>query len=215
MSRRLLVLDVDSTLVTDEQIDLLAAHAGTHEQVAAITEAAMRGELDFADSLRARVAALAGLDAAACTWVREQLRFTPGATELLMQCAARGWPVGLVSGGFREIVDPLVADLPITRIQANRLEVVDAVLTGRTIGPIVDRAAKADFLRDFAAEQQVRMADTIAVGDGANDLDMVAAAGLGVAFMAKPALRAQADLILNGPRLDELLTHLGDRPLSD
>ncbi|MFV0253918.1 MAG: phosphoserine phosphatase SerB [Beutenbergiaceae bacterium] len=208
MSRRLLVLDVDSTLITAEQIDLLAARAGAQARVASITEAAMSGELDFTQSLHARVAVLAGLPVSVLQSVRSELRFTAGVTELLAHCAAEGWPVGLVSGGFREIIEPLVAHLPISRIQANQLHVVDGVLTGRLSGPVVDRAAKARFLHSFAQAEQIPLADTIAIGDGANDLDMITTAGLGVAFMAKPALRAEADLILDGPRIDQLLTHL-------
>lgn len=206
--RRLLVMDVDSTFVVGEQIDLLAGYAGTQEQVAEITERAMQGELDFATSLRERVATLAGLPVAAIDAVRERIELTPGATELVAFFAEHDWPVGLVSGGFHEVIDPLVADMPITRVQANRLQVRDGALTGRLQGEIVDRPAKARVLRDLAADQGVAIEDTIAIGDGANDLDMVVAAGLGVAFAAKPVLAAAADLILPGPRIDDVLASL-------
>ncbi len=201
-------MDVDSTFIQAEQIDLLAARAGSAEVVAAITERAMRGELDFATSLVDRVACLAGLPVATFDVVRAEISFTPGALDLVEACAARGWPVGLVSGGFHEIIDPLVADLPIARVLANRLEIADGVLTGRVDGPVVDRSTKATFLRELAGAVGVPIADTIAIGDGANDLDMIAAAGLGVAFAAKPVVAAGADLALPGPRLDDVLAHL-------
>jgi phosphoserine phosphatase len=206
--RRLLVMDVDSTFITGEQIDLLAAHAGSGERVAAITERAMRGELDFAASLHERVATLAGLPVAVLDEVRASVELTPGVVELLVAVTAAGWPVGLVSGGFHEIVDPLVADLPIARVRANRLEQADGRLTGRVLGDVVDRAAKAVFLREMAAEEEVDVADVVAIGDGANDLDMIAVAGLGVAFAAKPVVAAQADLALPGPRIDAVLPYL-------
>lgn len=150
--RRLLVMDVDSTFISAEQIDLLAGHAGSEDVVAAITEQAMRGELDFAESLTERVATLAGLPVETFDAVRAEIVLTPGALELVAAFAERGWPVGLVSGGFHEIIDPLVAGLPIVRILANRLEVLDGELTGRVDGPIVGRATKATFLRALAAD---------------------------------------------------------------
>lgn len=206
--RRLLVMDVDSTLIAGEQIDLLAAHAGAAQRVAEITERAMRGEIDFEASLRERVATLAGIPVETLDVVRSQIAFTPGALDLIAVCAERGWPVGLVSGGFHEIVDPLVADLGLIRVLANRLEADDGALTGRVEGPVVDRAAKARFLRELADAVGVPLADTVAIGDGANDLDMLAAAGTGVAFAAKPVVATAADLALPGPRLDEVLAHL-------
>jgi len=205
---RLLVLDVDSTLIADEVIELLAEHAGAREQVAAVTEAAMRGELDFAQSLAARVATLAGLPASVADEVAARVRYSPGARELVSTLQARGWEVALVSGGFAEIVGVLAAQLGITRYRANRLEVEDGLLTGRTTGPVIDRAAKAVALLGFAAELGVDVADTVAIGDGANDLDMLAAAGLGIAFNAKPAVREAADAAIEG-RLDLALPLLG------
>ena len=203
--RRLVVLDVDSTFIADEQIDLLAAHAGVGEQVANITERAMAGELDFAAALRERVAALAGLEASVLALVGAQVRLSPGAAELIAGLQERRWPVGLVSGGFHEIVDLLAAEHGITRVQANRLMVDDdGRLSGQVHPPIVDRAAKEVFLREFAAHEDIDMARTVAVGDGANDLDMVLAAGVGVGFRPKAALAEAADVVLTG-RLDDLL----------
>ena len=202
--RRLVVLDVDSTLITAEVNELLAAHAGSREEVATITERAMRGELDFAASLHARVATLAGLPATVFADVLAEVSLTPGAAELLAELAARGWPVALVSGGFLEVVGPLAARLDITRYRANGLQVVDGVLTGRVRGPVVDRAGKAEALRSFAADDEIPLERTIAIGDGANDLDMLAVAGYGIAFNAKPVLAGCADAVVHG-RLDDVL----------
>ena len=203
--RRLVVLDVDSTLITAEVIELLAAHAGSREEVAHITERAMRGELDFATSLHARVATLAGLPASVFADVLAEVSLTPGAADLLAELAARGWPVALVSGGFLEVVGPLAARLDITRYRANGLEVVDGVVTGRVRGPVVDRAGKAEALRSFAADERIPLERTIAIGDGANDLDMLAVAGFGIAFNAKPVVAGRADAVVHG-RLDDVLT---------
>lgn len=207
--RRLVVLDVDSTLIRDEVIELLAEHAGCRAEVAAVTEAAMRGELDFAESLRRRVATLEGLPVSVFEEVRAAIRLTPGARTLVTTLRDLGMSVGVVSGGFIEIVGPLAGELGITYAHANRLEVVDGRLTGRVDGPIVDRAAKAEALRRFADAEGLPMSRTIAIGDGSNDLDMLAAAGLGVAFNAKPAVRASADTALNLPYLDAVLFLLG------
>jgi phosphoserine phosphatase len=190
--RRLVVTDVDSTFIQQEVIELLAEHAGTRDLVAEVTERAMRGELDFAASLRERVATLAGVPVAALDAVREAVVLSPGAAELVAECHRRGWAFGLVSGGFEEIVRPLAASLGITRVRANRLEVADGVLTGRTVGTVVDRSVKAATLREWADAEGVALEDTVAIGDGANDLDMLATAGLGVAYRAKPVVRAQA-----------------------
>jgi phosphoserine phosphatase len=199
------VTDVDSTFLTQEVIELIADHAGTRDEVAAVTERAMRGELDFAASLRERVATLAGVPVAALDEVRQAVVLTPGAVELTAEVQRRGWELGLVSGGFAEILAPLAQTLGISRWHANRLEVADGVLTGRTVGPVVDRAVKEATLRAWAAELGLDMADTVAVGDGANDLDMIGAAGIGIAFAAKPLVRAQAPYSIDGPRLDEVL----------
>jgi len=197
-------MDVDSTLITAEAIELIADHAGSRAQVAAITTRAMRGEIDFATSLHERVATLAGLPVGVLDLVRGEIELTAGARELLAELARRGWPVGLVSGGFAEIVEPLAASLGIAHTRANRLEVARGRLTGRVAGPVVDRAAKAAALREFAQAEHVDLADTIAIGDGANDLEMLATAGFAVAFHAKPAVRAAADVAVDG-RLDAVL----------
>ncbi|WP_407345814.1 phosphoserine phosphatase SerB [Pengzhenrongella phosphoraccumulans] len=203
-ARRLVVMDVDSTLITAEVIELLAAHAGSRAQVAAITDRAMRGEIDFATSLHERVATLAGLPVAVLDDVRAELELTPGARELLTELHRRDWPVGLVSGGFAEVVEPLAASLGITRTRANRLEVAGGRLTGRVRGAVVDRAAKEAALREYAAAEGIDLAHTIAIGDGANDLAMLAAAGFSVAFNAKPLVRQAADVAVDG-RLDAVL----------
>ncbi|QTE31389.1 phosphoserine phosphatase SerB [Pengzhenrongella sicca] len=197
-------MDVDSTLITCEVIELLAGHAGSRDQVAAITDRAMHGEIDFATSLHERVATLAGLPVEVFAQVQREITLTPGATELVAELTRRGWPVGLVSGGFAEIVEPLAASLGIAHVRANHLEVADGRLTGRVAGAVVDRLAKETALRDFARAEDVAMADTIAIGDGANDLAMLGAAGFSVAFNAKPVVRAGAHVALDG-RLDAVL----------
>ncbi|MGA9676910.1 MAG: phosphoserine phosphatase SerB [Mycobacterium sp.] len=208
-AKRLIVFDVDSTLVQGEVIEMLAARAGAQGTVAAITEAAMRGELDFAESLERRVATLAGLPATVIDEVADQLELMPGARTTLRTLRRLGYRCGVVSGGFRRIIDPLAHELMLDFVAANELEIVDGTLTGRTVGPIIDRAGKAKALRDFAAQAGVPMEQTVAVGDGANDIDMLAAAGLGIAFNAKPALRAVADASLSHPYLDTVLFLLG------
>jgi phosphoserine phosphatase len=202
--KRLIVTDVDSTFFRQEVIELIAEHAGTREEVAAVTERAMRGELDFAASLRERVATLAGVPVAALDKVRAAVELTPGARELVAECQARGWAFGLVSGGFAEIVEPIAAELGIELLRANRLEVADGVLTGRTVGPVIDREAKAATLREWAAALHIPLEHTVAVGDGANDLGMIKIAGVGVAFNAKPVVRAQASHSIE-TRLDAVL----------
>ena len=209
--RRLVVMDVDSTLIRDEVIELLARHAGREAEVAAVTERAMRGELDFAESLHARVATLAGLPVSVFDDVIEAVRLTPGARTLVATLQDLGFAVALVSGGFVEVVKPLAKSLGIKHVAANRLEVSDGVLTGKVKGEVVDRAMKATMLKKFAAAEGLPLSRTVAVGDGANDLDMLAAAGLGIAFNAKPAVRASADTALNFPYLDAVLYLLGFR----
>jgi phosphoserine phosphatase len=202
--KRLIVTDVDSTFFRQEVIELIAEHAGTRDEVAAVTERAMRGELDFAASLRERVATLAGVPVEALDKVRAAVELTPGARELVAECQARGWAFGLVSGGFAEIVEPIAAELGIELLRANRLEVADGVLTGRTVGPVIDREAKAATLREWAAALDIPLEHTVAVGDGANDLGMIEIAGVGVAFNAKPVVRAQAPHSIEH-RLDAVL----------
>ena len=206
---RLIVMDVDSTLIRDEVIDLLAARAGCADEVAKVTTAAMRGDLDFAASLRERVSLLAGLDAGVLDEVRGSLRLTAGAHTLIGTLSRLGYKFGIVSGGFLQVIAPLAASLGIDYVAANSLEVAGGKLTGQVLGPVIDRAAKADALRRFAADAGVPLSQTVAVGDGANDLDMIAAAGLGIAFNAKPVVRDAADTSLSVPYLDAILYLLG------
>jgi phosphoserine phosphatase len=206
---RLIVMDVDSTLIQEEVIDLLAARAGCADEVAKITESAMRGELDFAASLRERAALLAGLDASVLDAVRDGLRLTPGARTLIRTLQRLGYKCGIVSGGFTAVIEPLAASLGIDYVAANKLEVADGKLTGRVLEPVIDREGKTEALRRFARAAGVPLSQTVAVGDGANDLGMIAAAGLGVAFNAKPMVRDAADTALTVPYLDTVLYLLG------
>jgi phosphoserine phosphatase len=206
---RLVVMDVDSTLVQGEVIEMLAAHAGVLPQVAQVTEAAMRGELDFEQSLRARVALLAGLPQQAVDAVRHEVTLTPGARTLVRTLKRLGYRFAIVSGGFTQITDHLAHELGIDYAAANTLEVVDGHLTGGLVGPVLDRAGKAEALRAFAAQARVPLSQTVAIGDGANDLDMIAAAGLGIAFNAKPVVREAADAAVSVPYLDSVLYLLG------
>jgi phosphoserine phosphatase len=206
---RLIVMDVDSTLIRDEVIDLLAARAGAAKGVAKLTAATMRGELDFATSLRERVGLLAGLGAGVLDEVRDELRLTAGARTLISTLSGVGYKFGIVSGGFAEVIGPLAAELGIGYVAANSLDIAAGKLTGRLRGPVIDRAAKADALRRFAADAGVPLSQTVAVGDGANDLDMIAAAGLGIAFNAKPLVRDAADTSVSVPHLDAILYLLG------
>ena len=208
-AKRLIVFDVDSTLIQGEVIEMLAHRAGAGAEVAAITEAAMRGELDFAESLHKRVATLAGLPAEVLDEVADALELTPGARTTIRTLRRLGFHCGVVSGGFRQVIDPLAHELMLDFVAANELEILDGKLTGRVTGPVIDRAGKAKALRDFAQQAGVPMEQTVAVGDGANDIDMLTAAGLGVAFNAKPALREVADASLSHPYLDTVLFILG------
>ena len=208
-AKKLVVMDVDSTLIQQEVIELLAAKAGVGDSVKSITEAAMRGELDFAESLKARVALLAGLPESVIAEVQSEIELTPGARTLVKTLHQLGHSVAVVSGGFTSVIEPLVKELGITHYRANTLEIIDGKLTGLVIEPIVDRAAKATALRDFAAIEGVQLEQTVAIGDGANDLDMISIAGLGIAFNAKPAVKAAAASSVSAPYLDSVLYLLG------
>ena len=208
-AKQLVVMDVDSTLIQDEVIELFAAHAGCERQVAEVTAAAMRGELDFAASLRARVALLKGMDERVVDKVRAEVRLTSGARTLIRTLKRLGYQVGIVSGGFTQVTDSLVDRLGLDFAAANTLEIVDRKLTGRVIGEILDRPGKARMLVRFAQQAGVPLAQTVAIGDGANDLDMLNTAGLGVAFNAKPMVRQAADTAVNVPFLDTVLYLLG------
>jgi len=205
----LVVMDVDSTFIQDEVIDLLAEEAGALEAVARITERAMAGELDFEASLRERAALLAGLPAEALDRVRARITLTRGARTLVRTLNRLGYRIALVSGGFTEIIAPIAADLGVADVRANTLEIVDGVLTGRITGPVIDRLGKRTALEAFARQYAIPIRRTIAIGDGANDIDMLEAAGLGVAFNAKPAARAAAHAAVNVPYLDSVLFLMG------
>lgn len=206
---KLLVMDVDSTLITAEVIDLLAERAGSGAEVAAITERAMHGGLDFADSLRERVATLARLPVSVFADVIAHIDFSPGARALISAAKASGARVGVVSGGFVEVVQHLADTAGIDFAVANRLEVADGVLTGRTLGEVIDRPAKLAHTRRFAELAGARLDEVVAVGDGANDLDMLGAVGLGVAYRAKPVAAEQADAAISFPRLDAVRAFAG------
>ncbi len=208
-AKRLIVFDVDSTLIQGEVIEMLAAHAGVEDEVRKVTEAAMRGEIDFSESLRQRVATLSGLSESVIEEVADSIELTPGARTTIRTLRRLGFRCGVVSGGFRQVIEPLAHELELDFVQANTLEVVGGRLTGKVVGEIVDRPGKAVALRRFAAEAGVPMEQTVAVGDGANDIDMLNAAGLGIAFNAKPALREIADAALSHPFLDAVLFILG------
>lgn len=204
-ARRLVLLDVDSTLIDQEVIDLLAKKAEKGKEVAAVTKRAMEGEIDFEDSLRERVALLKGLPTEALLKVQEEISFTRGAKELISELLKLDHVPALVSGGFIEVISPLAKDLQIKHFRANNLEASNGYLTGKLIGGIIDRAAKARALVDFAKIEGISLENTLAVGDGANDIDMVMAAGIGIAFCAKDSLRSVADEIIDKRDLREVL----------
>jgi len=207
--KRLIQLDVDSTFIQQEAIELLAAKAGVLDEVARITESAMRGELDFEHSLRARVALLKGLPESVITQVQGEISLTDGAEDLVNNLHALGHSVALVSGGFINIIEPMIQRLSIKYYRANTLEIVDGVLTGGLIGPVIDRAAKAEALKEFALASDVAMEHTVAIGDGANDLGMMAIAGLSIAFNAKPVVVEAADIAINEPSLKTVIDLIG------
>lgn len=208
-AKKLIVMDVDSTLIQQEVIELLAAKARVQEKVKEITDAAMRGELDFAASLKARVALLEGLPESVITEVQSEIALTPGARTLVKTLHQLGHSVAVVSGGFTSVIEPLLKELEISHYRANTLEIVDGKLTGNVLDPIIDRAGKATALKDFAAIEGVLLEQTVAIGDGANDLDMISIAGLGIAFNAKPAVKAAAASSVSAPYLDSVLYLLG------
>ena len=199
--KRLVQLDVDSTFIQQEAIELLAAKAGVLEEVSRITEAAMRGELDFAQSLVARVALLQGLSEDSFVQVQQEITLTDGAADLVTLLQQKGHFVSLVSGGFTNILQSMVDEMKIDFYRANTLEVIDGKLTGKVLGAIVDRAAKADALREFATACGIDLSNTVAIGDGANDLDMMDIAGISIAFNAKPIVEAAADYAIKEPSL--------------
>jgi phosphoserine phosphatase len=209
-NKRLVQLDVDSTFIQQEAIELLAAKAGVLEEVSRVTEAAMRGELDFEESLRARVALLKGLPESAIVQVQSEILLTDGAAELVNALHSKGHCVALVSGGFSDILKPLVESLEIKHYKANKLEIINGQLTGHVEGQIIDRAAKADALRLFATECNVDLINTVAIGDGANDLDMMAIAGISIAFNAKPVVVKAANYSITEPSLRSVLTLIGE-----
>lgn len=204
-ARKFVLLDVDSTLIEQEAIDLLAARAGVGDQVQAITERAMKGDLDFRQSLLERVSLLAGLPEEAIAEVRKEITLSPGAQNLITQLLEAGHGVGVVSGGFIEIINSLINDLGIKHYRANSLEIVDGKLTGNLKGTIIDRKAKAQALKEFAAIEGIPLSATIAIGDGANDLDMLDCAGYGIAYQAKIKVQEAADAVLNTKYLDSVL----------
>jgi phosphoserine phosphatase len=208
-AKRLIVLDVDSTLVQGELIEELGARAGVHAEVVDLTKRAMAGDIDFADSLRQRVALLEGLPAAALDDVLRSLLLTPGARTLVRTLKRLGFVTAIVSGGFTAFTDDLQRRLGIDYAHANTLEIQDGHLTGRLVGPVVDRQAKADWLAEIARTAGVPLNQTVAVGDGANDVAMLERAGLGVAFNAKPIVRQVADTAVSVPYLDAILFLLG------
>ena len=207
--KRLVLLDVDSTLIQEEVIELLANKAGAGAEVARITAAAMSGQIEFAEALDARVKLLTGLPETVLEEVRQEITLTAGARELISALQKLGHQVGIVSGGFIDVIEPLAKELNIDFIRANKLEIIEGKLTGRLEGSVIDRAGKAQALRDFAKILDVEIAETVAIGDGANDIDMLKIAGIGIAFNAKPILQSVADISLNTPNLDCALYLMG------
>ena len=208
-AKRLVLLDMDSTLIQQEVIDLLAKHAGKLDQVSQITESAMAGDLDFSQALSARVSLLAGLDQSVIELVRKEITLTNGAKELIETLHKQGHKVGVVSGGFLDVIEPILKDLKIDFYRANKLEIMNGKLTGKTEGAIIDRVAKFNSLQEFAKIEGVELSQTVAIGDGANDLDMIEAAGLGIAFNAKPKVAAAAATTISTSDLSTVLLLMG------
>ncbi len=207
--KKFFLFDMDSTLIQEEVIDLIASHAGVADEVKAITASAMKGEINFQDALRARVQLLAGVSVSVLDEVRTQINLSEGARELIEKLQSLGHEVGVVSGGFSYVIQPLLTSLGITNFRANTLEILDGALTGNLVGPIIDRGAKASALLELSESLGIHLSNTVAIGDGANDLDMISKAGLGLAFSAKPILRAASDRTINSTRLDSLIFLLG------
>ncbi|MFC4651563.1 phosphoserine phosphatase SerB [Lactococcus nasutitermitis] len=195
--KKLLVMDVDSTLIEEEVIDLLGDEAGVGEKIAQVTAAAMRGEIDFKEALAERVALLAGLPESIFARVYAHIHLTKGARELIDEAHKRGWKVGVVSGGFHEIVDIIAHDVELDYVLANRLALENGKLTGKTRGQIIDKTVKLETIKKWAAENELDLSNVIALGDGANDIPMIQAAGIGIAFCAKPMVQAAAPHVLN------------------
>ena len=208
-AKRLVIMDMDSTLIQQEVIDLLAAHAGKSNEVKEITELAMNGEIEFKEALIKRVQLLAGLPETIFEKVRTELTLSPGAESLIETLHKIGHKVGVVSGGFIEVIEPLLKKLNIDYSKANSLEIVDGKLTGKLVGAVVDRLGKQKALEEFAAREKIPLEQTVAIGDGANDIDMLATAGLGVAYNAKPSVREAADVMITTPHLDTVLYLMG------
>ena len=208
-AKRLVLLDMDSTLIQQEVIDLIAQHAGKLDQVSKITESAMAGEIDFAQALSDRVSLLVGLDQSVIELVRKEITLTNGAQKLIETLHKQGHKVGVVSGGFLDVIEPILKDLKIDFYQANKLEIVNGKLTGKTEGVVIDRVAKLKSLHEFAKIEGVELAQTVAIGDGANDLDMIEAAGLGIAFNAKPKVAAAAATTISTSDLSTVLLLMG------
>ena len=208
-AKRLVIMDMDSTLIQQEVIDLLAIHAGKSNEVKEITELAMNGEIEFKEALAKRVQLLAGLPETIFEKVRSELTLSPGAESLIETLHKIGHKVGVVSGGFIEVIEPLLKKLNIDYSKANSLEIVNGKLTGKLVGAVVDRLGKQKALEEFAAREKIPLEQTVAIGDGANDIDMLATAGLGVAYNAKPSVREAADVMITTPHLDTVLYLMG------
>lgn len=203
--RKLYLFDVDSTLINEEVIDLIAAKAGVAKQVSEITSEAMAGKLDFSESLIKRVSLLAGVSNKVLDEIQAEITLTYGAVELVRTLQDRGDVVAVVSGGFKEVITPLLTALQITNFKTNSFEIIDGKLSGRLQGPIIDRRAKADYLQEISVSFGIPISETVAIGDGANDIDMIQSAGIGIAFCAKPALEEVADQVIETRDLREVL----------
>lgn len=208
MKYKLVLFDVDSTLINQEVIDLIAKRTASHELVASITERAMRGEIDFDQALAERVSLLSGLPEQVFSDVIQEITFTPGAIELISTLQEQGIAVGVVSGGFHNVLDVLLKDLNLDYVKANTLAVENGQLTGKVSGSIVNKALKANALIEFASAVSAKLDETVAVGDGSNDLEMIQAAGLGISFCGKPILEQAADVVIRDRNLLQVLDFL-------